>query len=133
MNRLVGDEVVIVQDEDHVLPLAASARQQFIEQRRHQALHPGRVLGRVLRLERALRPASPCQARVRALQGGQQGGAEVGRLIVRRFEGELGEGEDSGGQPLGEQGGFAVASRGRQEDQGPLQALLQVLEQAGTS
>ena len=41
MDRLVGDEVVIVQDEDQVLPLLASARQQLIEQRRHQALHLG--------------------------------------------------------------------------------------------
>ena len=56
----------------------------------------------------------------------------MGRLIVRWLEREPGERDGTGGQPLSQQGGFAAPGRGRQEDQGPLQALLQLVEQAGT-
>src|SRR2546425_9382546 len=72
------------------------------------------------------------QLRITGLQGGKQVGEEARWVIVLGLEGEPGSGDGTGGQPVGEQGGFAEPGRCRKEDQCPLQALLQSLDQART-
>ena len=72
------------------------------------------------------------QLRITGLQGGNQGGEEAYRFVVRWLKREPDHRDGRRGQPVGEQGGFAEASRSRKQGQWPLQALLEALDQTGT-
>src|SRR2546421_11827149 len=54
---------------------------------------------------------------ISGLEGGQQGGEEVLRVVILSIEGEPDSGHPTLGEQLGQQGGFAEARRGTEQDE----------------
>ena len=117
----VGDEVVVVQDQEQ----RRGDGMQVVEQRRHD--HPVEVgAGAPQRLERG-RP----HLRLDRPQGLRHIDPQAGRIVVLLVDREPGDPAATGRPPLAEQGGLAEPGGRVQEAQPGLHALLEQRQQAG--
>src|SRR2546429_6311306 len=66
---------------------------------------------------------------ISGLEGGQQGGEEVLRVVILSIEGEPDGGHPTLGEKRGHERGFAEARRGTEQDEALLEALPQALHE----
>ena len=125
LERLKRDGVVVVQHQEELATGSAGqvARELCEDSREGEALQT--MWRGEVRLD-----TGPKRG-ITGLEGGQQGGEEVLRVVLLSIEGEPDGGHPTLGEKLGQQGGFAEANRGTEQDEALRETLLEALHEAG--
>ena len=117
MHRLGVDQVVVVQDQQHLA--VAGLGGQLVDQRRHQPLEG-------CRRRRAQQRADPLpDPRPRPVQRGNHVPPEPHRVVVGCVQRQPGHRAVARRDPVGQQGRLAGPGRGAHQDQPPRQPLIE--------
>jgi len=120
MNRVSGDDMVVIEHEGKIL---STAVHEVICQHSKHDLWRRRLRGP----EQGEQSCS--QLCIKGLQGGNQVGEKAGGVVVFRFERQPGDRCAALGESLGKQGGFAKPGRGGDECERPFCSLLETFGQ----
>jgi hypothetical protein len=122
VHRLGTDEVVVVQDQQHLAPVGLGG--QLVDQRRHQPFkrrrgrwveHRGDLVG---------------EPRPYPVQRGGDMAPEPCRVVVTLVQRQPGDRPPAGLDPMGQQAGLAEPGRRADQQQPPRQPVVKLLQQA---